>query len=493
MRSSIFYFPHCRNETEVESKLIVDFLLPSLGYTPNTWYQEVVFGRIRLDFLVFAVNRVPLRLADHQPVGLVIEAKSPQLSLDRFEEKLQHYLEKLRITYGVLTNGRDFRVYQLDRDCLRLRFRCGGEAIEENLPQIQALIGRETLINASQGEPSVSLAVPLGAIGEGSERQELEATAPSSDLVQPDSVQLDRSPASQFVTIYEDKDSSMIILAIYHNKGGVGKTTTTVNLAATLSKMGYRVLLIDLDSQSNSTFAVGLMKFRDELDDDIKKSYVYHVILEKNKFSISEVARKSSFCTPEFDVIPSHIDLMTHEFELREGRYITKTRLLKKLEEASGNYDIVLIDTPPSLNLYAEIALITADYLLIPSDLKPFANEGLNNVRNFINDINEDREDRGRSKLEVLGVLPSKIATHARFVDYTLPKMEKKVEERYGYKLLNSRIYDRRDASAAIEKTIVVGDLDIPDPQSVLDFKPDSASALEFRRLAEEVISLTGL
>ena len=71
--------------------------------------------------------------------------------------------------------------------------------------------------------------------------------------------------------------------------------------------------------------------------------------------------------------------------------------------------------------------------------------------------------------------------------------MEKTVEERYGYKLLNSRIYERRDASAAIEKTIVVGDLDIPDPQSVLDFKPDSASALEFKRLAEEIISLTGL
>jgi cellulose biosynthesis protein BcsQ len=235
------------------------------------------------------------------------------------------------------------------------------------------------------------------------------------------------------------------------------------------------------------------MKFPDEIDDDIKRSYVYHVILEKNKFSIPDVARKSSFCNPEFDVIPSHIDLMAHEFELKEGTNATKTRLLKKLEEVASNYDIVLIDTPPSLNLYAEIALITADYLLIPSDLKPFANEGLNNVRRFINDINEDREDRGRTTLEVLGILPSKIATHARFVEHTLPKMEKTVEERYGYKVLNSRIYERRDASAAIEKTIVVGDLDIPDPQSVLDFKPDSASALEFKRLAEEIISLTGL
>ena len=488
MQSSVFYFPHCRNETEVESKLIVDFLLPRLGYTPHTWHQEVAFGHIRLDFLVFAVNRAPLRLADNQPVSLVIEAKSPQHGLDRFEGKLREYLTKLRIGHGVLTNGKDFRVYGRDKDSVRLLFRCPGEAIEQSLPQIRELIGREALITLSSSEP-----VLLDPVQEVDDLPSLRVVPiPASTEGIPETQGLSNVSSLEYSVIRED--SSMIIIAIYHNKGGVGKTTTTVNLSATLSKMGYRVLLVDLDSQANSTFAVGLMKFPDEIDDDIKKSYVYHVILEKNQFSIPEVARKSSFCNPEFDVIPSHIDLMTHEFELKEGGSgITKYRLLKKLEEVQNSYDVVLIDTPPSLNLFAEITLITADYLLIPSDLKPFANEGLNNVRRFIDDINEDREDRGKTTLEVLGILPSKIATHARFVEHTLPKMEKTVEERYGYKLLNSRIYERRDASAAIEKTIVVGDLDIPDPQSVLDFKPDSASALEFKRLAEEIISLTGL
>jgi len=486
MQSSVFYFPHCRNETEVESKLIVDFLLPRLGYTPHTWHQEVAFGHIRLDFLVFAVNRAPLRLADNQPVSLVIEAKSPQHGLDRFEGKLREYLTKLRVGHGVLTNGKDFRVYCRDKDSINLLFRCPGEAIEQSLPQIRELIGREALIALSSSEP-----VLLDPVQEMNELPQ-KAILPTEGLLV-SLPQTDRLTTVNTVEVsMSQEDLAMIILAIYHNKGGVGKTTTTVNLAATLSKMGYRVLLIDLDSQANSTFAVGLMKFRDELDDDIKNAYIYHVIREKEKYQIEEVVRQSSFCTPEFDVIPSHIDLMAHEFELREIEP-AKNRLMAKLQKVSDRYDIVLIDTPPSLNLYARIALISADYLLIPSDLKPFANEGLINVRNFVSDINEYREELGRDPLKVLGVLPSKVSTNARFLEYTLPKMESVVEDRYGYRLLNTRIFERRDISAAIERTQAVGNLDIPDPQSVLDYNPSCQSSLEFQNLAQEIIGLIGV
>ena len=153
-------------------------------------------------------------------------------------------------------------------------------------------------------------------------------------------------------------------------------------------------------------------------------------------------------------------------------------------------YDIVLLDTPPSLNVFARIALITADYLLIPSDLKPFANEGLNNVRTFIDNINDFREAMTRQPLEVLGVIPSKISTAARFVQYTLPKMEKIVEERYGFALLNTRIYERRAVSACLERVIEVGEMDIPDPRSVLDAEPNSQSAGEFEALAQEILKL---
>ena len=284
----------------------------------------------------------------------------------------------------------------------------------------------------------------------------------------------------------------MKVLAVYHNKGGVGKTTTVINLAAALSKKNKRILVVDLDSQANTTFAAGLVKFQDELNDDIKDKYIYQVIAFRNDYPISEVARKSHFTEPPFDVIPSHIDLMAHEQELIQQPPALK-RLLNKLNDVRHQYDVVLIDTPPSLNLYAKIALITADYLLIPSDLRPFANEGLRNVRRFVNDINEFRESLGKEQIEILGVIASKVGTSPKFVEYTLPKMIENIEKNYGFPVLNSKIFERRETSKAIERLTEVGEWLIPDPISILDYDPKSIAAAEFENLAQEVMQLAGI
>jgi len=444
----------CRNETEVESKLIVHYLLPALGYSPESWYQEIAFGSIRLDFLAFASQILPFTMTDSFPLSLLVEAKSPKENLNRHERKLKNYLATLRVSYGVLTNGKQLRIYHRNGTDTQLIFECAGKDITVNLPIIKSKVGREE-IKQSGHQP-----------------------------IEPINPMIKQTPNKEEV--------QMKVIAVYHNKGGVGKTTTTINLAAALSKQGKRVLLIDLDAQANTTFAAGLMKFKDELEDDLKDRYIYHVIREKNKSPIKEVARKSTFTDPPFDVIPSHIDLMAHEFELKEIES-AKNRLIAKLQEVQSEYDVVIIDTPPSLNLYARIALIAANYIIIPSDLKPFANEGLINVRSFIDDINEYRDSLGRGTLKVLGVLPSKLQTTPKFVDHTLPKMEEIVRSRYGYELMKSRIFERRDVSAAIEKMSVVGDLEIPDPQSILDYAPNSQAAEEFRLLAEEVMQLTGM
>jgi cellulose biosynthesis protein BcsQ len=281
----------------------------------------------------------------------------------------------------------------------------------------------------------------------------------------------------------------MKVLAVYHNKGGVGKTTTVINLAAALSKKGKKVLVIDLDSQANTTFAAGLVKFQEEVHDSLKENYIYQLIASRSDYSISDVARKSDFSNPPFYVLPSHIDLMEHEQELIQQPQAL-TRIVKKLDEVRDQYDIVLIDTPPSLNLYARIALISSDYLLIPSDLKPFANEGLRNVRRFVNQVNEFRESMMREPIEILGVVASKIGTSQKFIDHVLPKMIKIVEQQYGFPVLESVIFERRETSRAIERTQEVGDLIIPDPISILDSEPKSQAAEEFNKLAEEVMQL---
>jgi cellulose biosynthesis protein BcsQ len=284
----------------------------------------------------------------------------------------------------------------------------------------------------------------------------------------------------------------MKTIAIYHNKGGVGKTTTTINLAAAMSRKGLKVLIIDLDSQANTTYAAGLMKFDTEEDDTLKDSNIYNVVFYPKSNYIPEVALKGSFTYPEVDVIPAHINLIWQEANLID-KESSKLQLVKKLELVKDNYDLVLIDTPPSLNLYAKIALIACDYLIIPSDLKPFANEGLRNVKNFIEEIDEFRSFISRSPINILGVLPSKILTNANYIKATLPKQEKVVQDRYGFPVLETRIFQREDLSRAIDNFVMEGDRQIPDPKSIFDFKPDSMSAAEFEELANEILEKIGL
>ena len=455
-----FNYRYCRNETEVRSKLVVYYLLPKLGYFPYEWHEEATFRDIRLDFLItnkpIAVNNNRINLAR----SFIIETKSPRQNLDVHVDRFNYYLHQIPVRYGVLTNGREFRIYRrvpspqsargLFLHPLELLFQCGGDEISDKIKNIQALIGKNSLGRNIATENSQTISNPPN-----------------------------QTQATQ---------SKMKTIAVYHNKGGVGKTTTVVNLAAALSKHGKKVLVIDLDSQANTTFATGLIKFNDELEDNIKDSNIYHVIRSSELYPISEIKLTSNFCEPTIDVIPSHISLMEKESELNQLASINST-LFIKLEQVKDIYDIVLIDTPPSLNLYARIALIAADYLLIPSDLKPFANQGLVHVKDFIKDINAAKKPYRLEPLNILGVLPCKIATQHKFVQNTLPLQKARVIERYKLPLLESVIFQREDVARCSDESILVGELEIPDPSSILDFKPSSPSAQEFKKLAAEILS----
>ena len=455
----------CRNESEVESKLIVQYLLPKLGYSPDTWHQEVTFGSIRLDFLAFATQVVPFVLDANSPLSIVMEAKHPKQNLNNHIRRLQRYLTSLNVRYGLLTNGKEIRIYEQVQNDIRLVFQCTGKEVDTKLNEIKALIGKD------------------------SSKQEPAETTSEVKSLQKNSVM----PRTISTPIYEKrKQSTMKIIAVYHNKGGVGKTTTVVNLAAAIRKKGKRVLVIDLDSQANTTFATGLIKFDDEEFDDIKDSNIRHVLESEDFYPIREVARNSQFTNPEISVIPSHISLMKYENELNQNE-ASKTMLIQKLNVVETEYDIVLIDTPPSLNLYARIALITSDYLIIPSDLKPFANQGLLNVKDFIKRINSYRKVLGKLPIEVLGVLACKISTNGRFVQYTLPKRIAAISNRYSFNVMDTVIYDRDDLAKCAEKVQTVGDMEIADPVSVLDFKPDSTAAQEFELLAIEVLGKIGM
>ncbi|MBD1905331.1 AAA family ATPase [Funiculus sociatus GB2-A5] len=477
----------CRNESEVESKLIVQYLLPQLGYTPETWHQEIAVGSIRLDFLAFAAQVVPFVLDDNSPLSVVMEAKHPNQNLNRHTGRLKRYLTSLNVEYGLLTNGKELRIYQKVQDDIQLIFTCSGREISSKIDEIKTLIGRDSLKEKPTRIGNIQIdstenQIPIS--GKSPANPSIEVTNGQGDSINSQPLSTD--------LLKEKRQHTVKTIAIYHNKGGVGKTTTVVNLAAAIRKKGKKVLIVDLDSQANTTFAAGLAKFDDEELDEVKDCNVRHLLQSEEFYPINEVAKKSQYSNPEIDVLPSHITLMQYETELNQ-QDSSKIMLLQKLKAVEGQYDVVIIDTPPSLNLYARIALITADYLIIPSDLKPFANQGLVNVKDFVKTINGYRKFLNKPPIEILGVLPCKISTNSRFGQYTLPKRLEVIPKRYDLKVMESVIYEREELAKCTERMQIVGNIEIPDPISVLDFKPDSLSAKEFELLAKEVLQEIGL
>jgi chromosome partitioning protein len=165
------------------------------------------------------------------------------------------------------------------------------------------------------------------------------------------------------------------IMAITNQKGGVGKTTTTVNLAASLAAAGQRVLLIDLDPQGNATMGSGIEKRDLEIT-------VYHVLLGSK--TVAEARKKSEM--GKYDVLPANRDLAGAEVELVDVQH-RETRLRDALQVVAKDYDYILIDCPPALNLLTLNGLCAAKTVMIPMQCEYYALEGLSDLVNTIRKV----------------------------------------------------------------------------------------------------------
>lgn len=167
------------------------------------------------------------------------------------------------------------------------------------------------------------------------------------------------------------------VVSFTNKKGGVGKTTTVVNMAAYCADFGKRVLLIDLDSQGNATTGLGFSKSA------LKKS-VYNVLIEDEKVSANILPTE----LPLLDILPANVDLSGAEVDLVYKR--NRDKILKgALEEVKSKYDYIFIDCPPSLGLLTINAWVASDSLIIPMQSEYYALEGVSQLMNTISMVKQ--------------------------------------------------------------------------------------------------------
>jgi len=236
-----------------------------------------------------------------------------------------------------------------------------------------------------------------------------------------------------------------VVLSSINLKGGVGKTTISVNYAYYSGAKGRRVLLIDLDPQANASFGtIGV----DGWEKHVKKKGTVADLLGARRHKNAEGAvrgfgdtvRKDVF--PNVDLIPSHLDLFTVDLDLA-GTTAREFQLRKALKDVLGDYDLVICDCPPNLTLPTQNALAISTHYVVPVSLDYLSVLGIGLLLNRIDDISGDLD----VSLESAGILISRVGRPARHRDET----EAGVRGKFGESVLGGKLTDRVAVSKAME------------------------------------------
>jgi len=248
-----------------------------------------------------------------------------------------------------------------------------------------------------------------------------------------------------------------VILAIANQKGGVGKTTTAINLAAALAQKGFTTLLLDLDPQGNASLSY--------LDPEQIQTSVYEALVEDGK-TLRDAIHKTNL--KHLDVIPARINLAKFESKLL-GDIDSHFRLKDRLKPVIKDYQYIVMDTPPTLGLMTVNALVAATHLLVPIQSSYFALEGTDDLLETVEKI----KARPNPNLEFLGVV---ITIHDKRTILGRD-IRNHIKEVFGAKVFRTII----SRSIRLEESPAY-------KEPIFSFAPNSSGALEYYKLSEEVI-----
>ncbi len=358
----------CETEKDVEDKIIKPFL-QLLGYTTEDYSQQALIGDKRVDFLI--KNK---RLSPHRRY-LLIEVKSVQQSLPQFSLQIKEYLQNSGTVFGLLTNGDQFIVFYNNCGNIHLIEQFSLSRIKNDATSVTAV----KYLSKTNCEKVITLFT---------KSDQKVYNRISSALIQRFQLPIP--------THNNGEKSNPMIITVFNNKGGVGKTTMTINLAAALNRMGKKVLLVDIDPQANLTTGLGI----DPLEDVEKqgKKDIGNLLLEA-KTKVDQVLYSKQWNQVALDVIPSHIRLSDMEPDLLKTIDVDNV-LAKKLKKYKNEYDFIFIDPPPSFGKVNTISLMASSGVLIPTQLAPYPIRALEYVMNRAFAIDDAREE----PLPILGI-----------------------------------------------------------------------------------------
>jgi cellulose biosynthesis protein BcsQ len=376
------------NEADVERKVIMP-MLRWLGYEDADWRSQVGVDKGKLDFLVY-LEDFKLRC----PPYLVIEAKAANQPIDQNGWQINRYMRQVGATLGLLTNGFTFRLLCRDEEKIVVLADYTAVELAQHWRLFHSLLCKETCLKVGQAFLTNQQRVNQKFIGLAAEAF---GNQNISTLLKDAKLENQAKPNSESAAQIEGRPKSMII-TVFNNKGGVGKTTLTINLAAALAQLGKKVLLVDIDAQANLTTGLGIDPLQDvEL---ASKRDITHLLIEPRTKLEDVVYSKRWSHNLQLDIVPSHIRLSRMENELTQ--MVDSDRILAKKLKNHG-YDIVFIDPPPSFGKVNRISLMASAGILVPTQLSSYPIRALEYVLAQAQEMGDSKDE----PLPILGIAVS--------------------------------------------------------------------------------------